>query len=165
MKIEFIKENELFAWKVGDKRIIKGDYIDVRTTIAVNNNSFINIAVKGLTNLGYIKEVKEPSLVERVDFLVEKFTGKGTAYSWDVVGSKYRAIAMYDHIVEELNEGEKPDSGFFIDFIRKSQTPRIYKQISCSNIVKEAKTTGICQAMIDSKVFRPYLRKIFSIKD
>jgi len=184
-KIRFIKENDLFDWRVGDILAERenGDWPD-QVEIgyrSIGGYAFtfdtVIIPTNYLIKKGYAKEVKEPNLIDKVDEIVDEWVIESGGEFYRINKevnhgaasedfNKYQCIKLYDHIVEELNEGwewEHGAKGWEINH-RSKITYYVEYQAVFNPITKYAKSNEICQAMIDSKVFRPYLNKIFSVK-
>ena len=154
-KIKFIKENDLFDWEVGDIRKVEGKYITEQTNMLISKDT--NLHADHLVETGYAEWIQEtPDLVEKVNQLIcGRIIGKAQ-YT-----SKYKCLALYDDIVKgmaEYGEGLKTfilvprDSGAITFFARANDYHVMDR--TCRNI---------CEAMLESKKFRPYLNKLFGI--
>ena len=152
-------------YRVKKKIVLTGSYPEGSLTSwefevgeIINDNDHDGIALQFWESEGYLEEIKESSLVDRVDSLIETFcAGKAR------VGNKYDFIELYDYIVGELNKELGVGAvGYLIDITFRKEL--YIKKRECQyTFLTLSGTKEICQAMIDSEKMKPYLFKIFGV--
>lgn len=165
-QIRFIKENDLFNWKVGD--IVEVSLIDniawVPAIYKVDGRRNRNMVdAKYMVEKGYaewVEEPKEKTLAEQVDDLVDRYI---IGYYTDHIAEEELARRVYEYVVGKMNGGWKPnweDPAEFKYHLCYNSELGWYTTFTKSNMsvgVKYIKSPEIRNALIASKKLRPYL--------
>lgn len=189
-KLKFVKESDLFDWKVDEEieivtdkknRLCKFSTKILQRGMTIfperthSGRALIAVAQE-IVKAGYavwLDDEEEKPLVEQVDALVGNYAGDIILQSkrFPHTFNKYECIKIYDHIVKELNGDWVPDWNNLEQerfYIMQYNNPRHMNHKSLKTVYAQgqfteypAKSEEICQAILDSKKMRPYLNKIY----
>lgn len=186
-KIKFIKENDLFSWKVGDELETTsppGDYVElgVKRMVGFLDVDKVNIMASILINKGYAEYVEDKTLLEQVEEVAEKWLVKYISddeslklyfghrpfyfYKYEKF-DKYEAMKLIEYIRDELDKEEDKGDPLYYTFYYCKESKKIDRTFNGkhkSYLDIEFNDHTLVDAIIDSEKLRPYLKLMLGVE-